>query len=234
MFRFHVFGAGALAWCCAALAAPPPHLVPDTIAQRAQACTICHGQEGRATPDGYFPRIAGKPAGYLFNQLQHFRDGRRHNAAMRHLVEHLSDDYLREIAGYFAALELPYAAPVPTSASAGVLGRGEQLVRRGDPLRDLPACAACHGERLTGVEPALPGLLGLPRDYLIAQFGHWRNGLRQAHAPDCMAQIARRMSAEDVSAAATWLAAQPVRDARPASALDAPLPISCGTMKGAR
>ena len=28
------------------------------------ACTTCHGKEGRAGPDGYYPRIAGKPAGY--------------------------------------------------------------------------------------------------------------------------------------------------------------------------
>ena len=29
------------------------------------ACTGCHGAEGRAASDGYYPRIAGKPAGYL-------------------------------------------------------------------------------------------------------------------------------------------------------------------------
>ena len=39
-------------------------LVPDTIAQRAAACVACHGREGRATSAGFFPRIAGKPAGY--------------------------------------------------------------------------------------------------------------------------------------------------------------------------
>ena len=37
----------------------------DTIAQRALACTACHGPQGRAAPDGYYPRLAGKPAGYL-------------------------------------------------------------------------------------------------------------------------------------------------------------------------
>ncbi len=42
-----------------AMAAGDPHRVPDTLAQRLQACTVCHGQEGRATNAGYFPRIAG-------------------------------------------------------------------------------------------------------------------------------------------------------------------------------
>ena len=56
--------------------------VPDTIPERTRPCTACHGKEGRATREGYFPRIAGKPAGYLYNQLVNFREGRRANPAM--------------------------------------------------------------------------------------------------------------------------------------------------------
>jgi cytochrome c553 len=217
-----------------AISATPVHTVPDTLAQRMQACTPCHGSEGRATRDGYFPRIAGKPAGYLFNQLQHFRDGRRHNATMTYLVEHLTDDYLQEIAGYFAALELPYPTPPAIAATPATLQRGEALALRGDAARELPACSACHGARLTGVLPAMPGLLGLPRDYVIGQFGQWRNGLRHAAAPDCMAQIAQRLTPDDIGAVATWLAAQPVVDARPAASLDAPLPLDCGSIRDGR
>ena len=47
---------------------------PDEMAPRMAACMTCHGAEGRATNQGYFPRIAGKPAGYLYNQLVNFRD----------------------------------------------------------------------------------------------------------------------------------------------------------------
>ena len=43
--------------------------------------------------------------------------------------------------------------------------------------------------------PAIPGLLGLPRDYLNSQFGAWRIGQRQAQEPDCMAQVARQLGA---------------------------------------
>ena len=39
----------------------------DSIAQRTLACTACHGDQGRAGPDGFYPRLAGKPAGYLYN-----------------------------------------------------------------------------------------------------------------------------------------------------------------------
>ena len=37
----------------------------DTLAQRLVACTHCHGVDGRAGPDGYYPRLAGKPAAYI-------------------------------------------------------------------------------------------------------------------------------------------------------------------------
>ena len=208
------------------LAAAPP---PDTMAQRMQACVACHGQEGRATNQGYFPRIAGKPAGYLYNQLVNFRDGRRHNATMAYLVDHMSDAYLREIAEYFAQLDLPYPPPQTTGAAPGVLARGEQLVRHGDPQRGIPACAQCHGAAMTGVQPAMPGLLGLPRDYLLAQFGAWRSGLRRAAAPDCMGEIARRMSGEDVTAAATWLSSQAVVAAPATERAAAKLPLACGS-----
>lgn len=205
----------------------------DTIAQRMNACTVCHGKEGRAGTDGYYPRIAGKTEGYLYNQLVNFRDGRRNYRLMNHLVAQFSDDYLREIAHYFATLDLPYAAPQPSAAGPDVLARGRALVFDGDKARDLPACASCHGTALTGLQPAVPGLLGLPRDYVNGQLGAWRVGQRQAQSPDCMAHIAKRLDPADINAVSSWLAAQPVPPhAGPAAATATSLPLQCGTMAG--
>jgi cytochrome c553 len=220
----------ALLACCATSAAAQPSNPPDTMAQRMQACVACHGKEGRATNAGYFPRIAGKPAGYLYNQLVNFRDGKRKNGTMAYLLDQMSDAYLHEIAAYFAGLDLPYPPPQTTGAPAAVLARGEQLVRNGDTQRGIPACSACHGAAMTGVAPAMPGLLGLPRDYLLAQLGAWRNNQRQAARPDCMAEVAKRLSPEDLAAAATWLSAQPVvGQVAPASSLPAKSPLECGS-----
>lgn len=203
---------------------------PDTMAQRMKACEVCHGQEGRASAEGFNPRIAGKPAGYLYNQLQNFRDGKRSNVTMTYLLDQMSEAYLLEIAGYFAGLDLPYPAPQTRNASEKVLARGEKLVREGDAARDIPPCSQCHGDAMMGVAPAMPGLLGLPRDYILAQLGAWRSGQRRAAEPDCMAEIAQRLPIEDVSAMATWLSAQPVRGAvAPREALPGKLPIACGS-----
>src|SRR5215213_3220510 len=107
----------------AAFAAAP--VFEDTMAQRTLACTACHGKEGKAAPDGYYPRIAGKPAGYLYNQLLNFRDGRRHYGLMARLLDPLSDAYLLEIAQYFSALDLPYAQPRAAAADAAALQQGQ-------------------------------------------------------------------------------------------------------------
>lgn len=205
------------------------------MAQRMLACTGCHGKDGRAVGDVYFPRIAGKPAGYLYNQLLNFRDGRRHYGLMTRMVSLLSDDYLAEIARHFAAMEVPYPAPAAAhTATTAVLQRGRELALRGDARRDLPACARCHGEHLMGVQPRFPALLGLPVDYLVAQLGGWRTGERRAHAPDCMARIARRLSDADAYAVVSWLASQPVPDdSHPAPAperFEPPAPdLACGS-----
>ncbi|AIY43069.1 putative cytochrome c2 [Collimonas arenae] len=207
--------------------------VPDTIKQRLTACTACHGEQGRATNDGYYPRIAGKPAGYLYNQLHNFREGRRQYPMMTYLVDHLSDAYLQEIAAYFADQHPPYPAPQPVDPSSATRERGEALVNKGDPGKKIPACIACHGSAMTGVLPTTPGLLGLPRDYLVSQIGAWKNGARHAFAPDCMAQVAQRLSAEDIGAVASWLAAQPVPAGATAVAPGSvKLPLACGSVPG--
>lgn len=206
------------------------------MAQRVLACTGCHGAQGRSAPDGYYPRIAGKPAGYLLHQLQNFRDGRRLYKPMTRLLATLDDRYLGEIAEHFASLDLPYAAPVrDKGATAEQIAIGQRLVEHGDPDRDIPACAACHGRQLSGVAPFIPGLLGLPVDYLNGQLGAWRNGSRHAAAPDCMAEITRRLTENDIAALSRWLSSQPVDGAaRPLPSVEAlpdELPMRCGSVE---
>lgn len=204
--------------------------MPAGMSERVAACTACHGKQGRATADGYYPRIAGKPEAYLLHQLQSFRDGRRRYPMMNYLLTNLSDDYLQQIARFFADQHPPYPPPAAPAASAQVLERGRLLVHEGDRSRGVPACMACHGAQLGGVQPGVPGLLGLPRDYINAQLGAWRNGERSARAPDCMAEVARALSPEDINAASSWLSAQAVPpDYAPAAALPAALPRRCGS-----
>ena len=209
--------------------AQQPAKIPDTIEQRMAACAICHGKQGEGIrKNEYYPRLAGKPAVYLYNQLLNFRERRRDIPIMTYMVAYLSEPYLREIADYYAGLRPPFPPPA-TAAPKEALARGEKLVTAGDPAREIPACAACHGKALTGLEPAVPALVGLNRDYIAAQMGSWQQGLLNAESPDCMAEIAKRLTAEDISAVTWWLAAQRASpDTPPAPAGALTLPMKCG------
>jgi cytochrome c553 len=203
---------------------------PDTIAARVQGCATCHGPSGEGTEDVGFPRIAGKPAGYLFNQLQNFRDGQRSYPPMNYLLAYLHDDYFTDMATFFAAQRIPFASPEKSVLPANELTLGEQIVRQGDRAHAIPPCIACHGPKLTGINPGIPGLIGLHSRYISAQLEAWRAGTRRAKAPDCMSEIASRLTDTQITQVAAWLAAQPA----PAEPVPAPqgswkTPMTCGS-----
>lgn len=199
--------------------------------KRVRACTACHGEENIEIAEGYVPRIRGKPAGYLFNQLMNYHEYRRHHDAMNHLTRNLSPEYLSAIAEHFAAQEAPYPQPAPPPDDPALAARGAELVERGDPEADIPACQSCHGDRLTGVLPSTPGLIGLPQHYISAQLNNWELDQRRAAAPDCMKTIVERMSSRDIQAVAAWLAARPLpEDTHPDTEPVEQTPLECGVI----
>ncbi|MCS0609385.1 c-type cytochrome [Massilia solisilvae] len=206
-----------------------PDRIPDTMEARVAACVGCHGLQGRGVANVYFPRLAGKPAGYLYNQLVAFRDGRRRYVPMNYLLEYLPNSYLMRMAEYFAAQNPPPLVQPATNAPPTLLADGKRIVTQGVPGKKIPACIACHTPELTGREPGIPGLLGLRADYVSAQLGAWRYGTRTALAPDCMQFVASSLSEPEVAAVAAYLASLPVSGNRPARAGGARLPLACGS-----
>lgn len=232
MARVHIFLAALLIAAVASRADAIPPIghgsAADTVAARAQGCATCHGSSGQGTPG--FPRIAGKPAGYIFNQLRNFRDGRRSYPPMNYLLAYLHDDYLNEMAAFFAGQRIPFGAPERSGLSAGELARGGRLVHEGDAARGVPPCMACHGPKLTGMEPGIPGLLGLSSRYISGQLEAWRAGTRHANPPDCMSAVAGRLTEEEITAVAGWLASRAVSSPyEPASQGSWSTPMACGS-----
>src|SRR6516162_682191 len=214
----------------AVASAQPTERAPDTMEARLRACEPCHGRQGEGTKNDYFPRLAGKPAGYLMNQLVAFRDGRRRYPPMNYLLEYQADPYLQKIAEYFAALRPPPLPQPVADVSAAVLARGRSLVTEGDQARGVPACSGCHGPKLTGMEPGIPGLVGLRTNYISAQLGAFRYGTRTAPEPDCMQLVAASLSEGDVTAVAAWLASVPVPpDPSPVPKGTLQMPLGCGS-----
>ena len=213
-------------------ASVPAFKAVDSMEARVQGCVTCHGQSGQGTDSDYFPRIAGKPAGYLFNQLVAFRDRTRKYAPMNYLVAYLPDPYLREMAEHFAKQRPAFTAPSAASTDPAILSRGKTLATLGDSSQQIPACVACHGENLTGMQPGIPGLVGLRSAYIVAQLTRWRLGDRHAAEPDCMKRIASRLSETDVAAVGAWLSQQPApKDASPESSNLVRMPLACGSQR---
>ena len=129
---------------------------------------------------------------------------------MNYLVAHLSDDYLLEIADYFANRNPAPDHVTPPPLTIEQSARAKALISDGVRSRALPACAACHGERLMGRDPDVPALIGLYPDYIRAQLGAWKIGARSTLAPDCMGAIARKLTDPEIAELSNWLAAQPV------------------------
>ncbi|WP_404947851.1 c-type cytochrome [Roseateles sp. YR242] len=204
----------------------------DSMEARVQGCVTCHGQSGQGTNNGYYPRIAGKPAGYLYNQLVAFRDGTRHYAPMNYLVAYLPDAYLKEMADYFSRQRPPFSPSTAPPAAPEILSRGGTLVSAGDAKLGVPACIACHGKGLTGMAPGIPGLVGLRQPYIAAQLVRWKVGDRHAAAPDCMARIANKLTDADITAVSSWLATVPApEDPSPESPNLVRMPLACGSQR---
>ena len=204
----------------------------DSMEARVQGCTTCHGQSGQGTGNDYFPRIAGKPATYLYNQLIAFRDGKRRYAPMNYLLAYLPDTYLKEMAEHFARQNPPFTAYEAVPADPATLTRGQTLVQAGEPGKGIPACIACHGAGLTGMQPGIPGLVGLRPTYIVAQLTRWRVGERVAAEPDCMKRIASRLTENDIAAVGAWLARlKPPKDPSPESSNLVRMPLACGSQR---
>lgn len=208
-------------------------IISTSLRQRIHGCIACHGRYGQGGGSGgYAPRIGGKPVGYLYHQLLNFRDGRRTYPLMTWMVKYLPDAYMREIAEYFSRQSPPFIAPPIPMVSKASLAAGHQLATLGDSAQKVPACMACHGKQLMGVEPNVPGLVGLSNDYISAQLGAFRQGIRTTVEPNCMGKITHRLTGVQIAAVSAWIASQPVPvGARPAPAGSVKFPLRCGSIE---
>lgn len=76
---------------------------------KATACQACHGLDGIAKlPDA--PNLAAQPAAYLERELRAYRSGARRNEVMAVAAKNLSDADIRDLAAYFAAIQIEVKA----------------------------------------------------------------------------------------------------------------------------
>jgi cytochrome c553 len=164
-------------------------------------CSNCHGEQGHSVAPT-FPELAGQTAPYIEKQLKDFRDRSRADphaqAYMWGMASQLTEANIKALATYYAA----QTPPSGTSQDPTEVAAGKKIFAEGIESEEVPACAACHGDKAQGVE-AVPRVAGQHREYIAAQLLAFKNGLR---ANDIMHNNAKKMTDEQVREVSAYLA----------------------------
>jgi cytochrome c553 len=189
--RMTVVGMAGL--LCAAGATQAAPADAQAGATKAAACAACHGAQGVAT-QALTPSLAAQPALSTVYQLIQFRDKRRLSPTKTVLAEGLSDQDMKDLAAYFAALPPPPAVP---SSDTQKLADGQRVAQ-------AQFCTSCHAEGLKG-QKHIARLAGQQADYLRVQMQNLKSGAR-ADIDGTMASAAQGLSAADIDALAAYAA----------------------------
>jgi cytochrome c553 len=184
-----------LAALSAANAAPPePPPKPPAVAV---TCTPCHGQKGVSAMAGS-PSLAGQPDIFLQYQLVFMRDGAREAGVMRAVVKNLTDENIRDLGAYYAALPPPppfkAAGPVDEQKVVGLLQQRH--------------CDSCHKPDFSG-QGESARLAGQRPEYLLKALSDYRAGVRRGRGLAAMMEVSATLRDEDMQMIATYLARKP-------------------------
>jgi len=167
----------------------------QSIAEKAQICSACHGENGVPTQQASpVPVIWGQQAGYLFIELRDFKSGARKNDLMSPIAQGLDQAELLPLAEYFSQKPWPnLQQPAAPADVAAVAQRANAAV----------VCTSCHQEGFKG-DSTQPRLAGQGRDYLAKTMTDFRSGAR-ANNPG-MTDLMKAITEQDIAALATYIA----------------------------
>ena len=173
-----------------------------------ETCASCHSLDGISVM-ARFPKLAGQRSAYIEKQVRDFRDGRRKNdgGQMVAIAGEINDRDLARSAAYFAGLPAP-PPDVSLLADSADWRRGAALYRHGDATVGIAPCSSCH-EDANSERSGAPLLKSQHAAYLAKQLRDWRSGERGNDLSHTMPAIAAKLSEQDISALATFLASQP-------------------------
>lgn len=175
-----------------------------------ETCAMCHGLDGISRMPK-FPRLAGQPERYLVKQLEDFRALRRQNddSVMSDNAALLAASEIAVVARHFSS----QAAPEPIAPAADTdIPLGASIFHRGDPARNLPACAGCH---VDGADPdRYPQITAQHPDYIAKQLRDFRTASRTNDPEGMMRSVAAKLSEHEIEAVANYAASQPRQQRR--------------------
>jgi cytochrome c553 len=199
-----LFGISALP----VLAADGKNTTANAIPAGAASCSPCHGKQGEGQPTTGVPRLAGLNAQYLERQLASFKDGTRKNRIMQMIASDLSDGEKNAIASYYADITTPKSETAP--ADAALIAAGAKLAATGEWSKDLPGCGQCHGAAGLGVGTDFPRLAGQWAVYIEKALRSWKAGDRKNDPMGVMANVANKLTDDQIKSVAAYYESLPV------------------------
>jgi cytochrome c553 len=139
----------------------------DSIADKVEVCTACHGQDGKPT-DKSIPVIWGQQAGYIYIQLRDFKRGDRKNEIMQPIASGFEKDDMLAIAEYFSQKPWP---------DLGQPRSPKDVAERALSSEHSVGCTGCHLDHFQG-DSTVPRLAGQSREYLIKTMNDFRTRAR--------------------------------------------------------
>jgi cytochrome c553 len=173
--------------------AQPRSARTETIAEKAQLCAACHGENG-IPQQKTMPVIWGQGQGYLYLQLRDYKSGARKNEIMSPLAQTLERDDMMALALYFSQKKWPDLQQPPSPPD---------VAARAQWANTAIGCTGCHQANYQG-EGTQPRLAGQTREYLQQSMLDFRNRTR-GNNPG-MTDLMLAISEDDIAACAQYLA----------------------------
>jgi cytochrome c553 len=187
---FAVFSAATMP---AAAQAPPPAKPPPI----AQTCAACHGSKGVSTIKDT-PSLAAQPDIFTQYQLVFMRDGARKPGVMQAIVKNLTDENIRDLGAYYAALP----PPPPLAAKSDI------DTAKVTALLTSRHCDSCHKADFSG-QGESARLAGQRPEYLKKALSDYRTGVRRGRGMGAMIEVSVTIHEEDIDMIAAYLARRP-------------------------
>jgi cytochrome c553 len=190
-----LFAAVAAATSPAAAQAAPPAKPPAI----AQTCTACHGAKGISSIRNT-PSLAGQPDIFTQYQLVFMRDGGRQPGVMQAVVKNLTDNNIRDLGAYYAALPPPPALTTKSEVAIDTEKVTGLLTSR--------HCDSCHKPDFAG-QGESARLAGQRPEYLKKALIDFRTGVRRGRGMGAMIEVSVTLHEQEIDMIAAYLARKP-------------------------
>jgi cytochrome c553 len=165
----------------------------------AQTCIACHGIKGISSTRNT-PSLAAQPDIFTQYQLVFMRDGAREAGVMKPFVKNLTDDNIRDLGAYYAALPPP---PALATKSEIAIDTGKVT-----GLLTSRHCDSCHKPDFAG-QGESARLAGQRPEYLKKALIDFRTGVRRGRGMGAMIEVSVTLHEQEIDMIAAYLARKP-------------------------